>query len=394
MIRLILCILIISAVGNNAEGIQAAKPLDGSQEIKKRKETINTINNKLEEHVKKKEKEEKKEKSIISELERIEKTIDSLENDIKLYDNKLKKTAKEISVTQVELNDAVIRLIEIQIRLQKRVRTIYKQGRVSFSELLLTSKNFSDFVDKFEYMKGIAENDRILKNMVEVEKNKIEDKKRLLEEKKKMYSGIKKSTEIKRNELIVEKKKRKDLLVKVRKQKTLYEKAIAELQEARHQLQELLNKLERKAKLAEDIGRLDKLNFANNKGRLPWPVEGRVLTKFGNYKHPKFNAVIFNSGIEIKANLGEPVISVASGVVIYADWFKGFGKMIIIDNGGGFYTVYGHLSAIDVATEDKIKIGSVIGKVGDTGSLGGSSLYFEIRRSGKSIDPLEWLIEK
>ena len=376
----LLCVLII-----------IVSSADKDTEIKKRKEALNNIDNKLEEHVKKKVGEEQKEKSIISQLETMEKTIESLENDIKLYDEKLRKTAEEINITQIELNNAIVRLTEVQVRLSKRVRTIYKKGKVSFWELLLTSKNFSDFVDKFEYMRNIAQMDVKLKNTVEIEKNRIEDKKKQLENKKRRYAEIKKTTETKRSALIAEKKKRKELLSRVRKQKALYEEAIRELQDARHQFQELLNRLEKKVRLAEEISRLDKSHFEKNKGRLPWPVEGKVTSFFGSYKHPKFNAVVFNSGIEIKANIGEPVISVANGVVIYADWFKGFGKMVIIDNGGGFYTVYGHLSIIDAATGEKAPIGSVIGKVGDTGSLGGASLYFEIRKSGKSIDPLDWL---
>ena len=99
----------------------------------------------------------------------------------------------------------------------------------------------------------------------------------------------------------------------------------------------------------------------------------------------------FNRGIEIAAPEGKDIVAVAEGSVIYADWFKGYGRLIILDHGGGYFTLYAHASEVLIRPGESVSRGQVIGKVGDTGSLEGPQLYFELRHKGKPQDPLAWL---
>ena len=121
------------------------------------------------------------------------------------------------------------------------------------------------------------------------------------------------------------------------------------------------------------------------------PVKGRVVSFFGPYKNRKFNVLNFNSGIEIKADRGEPVRSVRAGRVLFAGWFKSYGNMIIIDHGSHYYTLYAHAQELFRAKGDHVETGEVIATVGDSASLNGTNLYFEVRRRGKPMDPLAWL---
>jgi septal ring factor EnvC (AmiA/AmiB activator) len=132
----------------------------------------------------------------------------------------------------------------------------------------------------------------------------------------------------------------------------------------------------------------------HDKSRLPWPLEGPVLTRFGMQRHPQFGTMVYRRGIEIQAQEGESVRAVRDGQVAYADWYKGYGKLMILDHGNGFYTLYGNLSRIDLNRGAQAVRGQVIGLSGDTGSLKGSKLYFEIRRNGEAQDPLLWLAKK
>ena len=130
------------------------------------------------------------------------------------------------------------------------------------------------------------------------------------------------------------------------------------------------------------------------KRRLPWPINGKVIVPFGKYKDPKFNITVFKNGIEIKAKEGYRPKAVAGGQVVFADWFKGYGQLLIINHGGGYHSLYGNLNEIFHETGDIIKQGTSIGKTGKSELLNVPSLYFEIRYKGKPVNPMKWLKRK
>ena len=121
------------------------------------------------------------------------------------------------------------------------------------------------------------------------------------------------------------------------------------------------------------------------------PVEGKIVNLFGPFKNPKYNITNFRSGIDIKADNGEPIRAVYSGEILYSSWFKGYGNMIIIDHGKNYYTVYAHVEEAFKAKGDVVETGEVIATVGDTGSMEGSRLYFEVRHHENPMDPLQWI---
>jgi murein DD-endopeptidase MepM/ murein hydrolase activator NlpD len=108
-------------------------------------------------------------------------------------------------------------------------------------------------------------------------------------------------------------------------------------------------------------------------------------------KIEKFKVTHFQSGINIKADRGEPIRAVYSGQTLFSSWFKGFGNMIIIDHGDHYYTVYAHLEEQFKSKGDPVEAGEVIATVGDTGSLTGAGLHFEVRHHGKPMNPLGWI---
>jgi murein DD-endopeptidase MepM/ murein hydrolase activator NlpD len=131
--------------------------------------------------------------------------------------------------------------------------------------------------------------------------------------------------------------------------------------------------------------------FAALKGLLMMPVKGKIVSFFGHYKDEKFKVTHFQSGINIKADRGEPIRAVYSGQTLFSSWFKGFGNMIIIDHGDHYYTVYAHLEEQFKSKGDPVEAGEVIATVGDTGSLTGAGLHFEVRHHGKPMNPLGWI---
>ncbi len=133
--------------------------------------------------------------------------------------------------------------------------------------------------------------------------------------------------------------------------------------------------------------------FAARKGKLPRPAHGPIAVGFGKVINPKFNTVTVQNGLDIEAPAGDPVLAVAPGRVVHAGWFKGYGSLVIVDHGGGYHTLVAHLAAMHTAQGEDVEAGSMLGTVGDSGSLKGAYLYFELREKGKPVDPKPWLAE-
>jgi septal ring factor EnvC (AmiA/AmiB activator) len=131
--------------------------------------------------------------------------------------------------------------------------------------------------------------------------------------------------------------------------------------------------------------------FAALRGRLAWPADGRVVAEYGAQVHPRFGTKTFRNGIDIDVAEGTTITAVAAGNVLYTGWFRGYGNLIIVDHGGEYFTLYAHAANITVHEGDEVKLGQVIGTVGDTGSLQGPRLYFEVRHAGRPQDPAHWL---
>jgi septal ring factor EnvC (AmiA/AmiB activator) len=125
------------------------------------------------------------------------------------------------------------------------------------------------------------------------------------------------------------------------------------------------------------------------KGELPWPAPGRVRGSFGKHKHPKFDTYTVQNGIDLDAPADTPVRAVHEGTVVFADRFRGYGLMVILEH-GRHHTLYAHLAEAAVQPGQKLAAGTVVGTIGSTG-LEGAGLYFELRTDGKPEDPLGWL---
>jgi septal ring factor EnvC (AmiA/AmiB activator) len=132
-------------------------------------------------------------------------------------------------------------------------------------------------------------------------------------------------------------------------------------------------------------------SFDAHKGLLNWPVRGKIVTSFGQSRDEKYDVTTFQSGINIQAARGEPVHAVSEGDTIYSGWFKSFGNMLIVDHGDHYYTVYAHLEEVFKVKGDRVEKDEVIATLGDSGSLIGPALHFEVRHHGKPVDPLQWI---
>jgi len=125
-------------------------------------------------------------------------------------------------------------------------------------------------------------------------------------------------------------------------------------------------------------------------GALPWPARGRVANRFGRETNSRFGTAVVRNGVEIAVTVGQRVHAVHEGTIAFADQFTGYGTLIIVEHGGGAFSLYGHLGAVQVGRGDRVEAGTPLGVSGRNPS-GNPSLYFELRIDGRPVDPLQWL---
>jgi septal ring factor EnvC (AmiA/AmiB activator) len=181
-------------------------------------------------------------------------------------------------------------------------------------------------------------------------------------------------------------RKKQEILQAVQQQKKVSHAALASLEKSARDLDQQIMALEKQNQAVPDPGA-----FFRQKGRLILPVPGKIISRFGIKQSGDYKSFTFQSGIDIRGEQGEPVRTVFRGNVIFAKWLKGYGNVVIIDHGDHYYTLYAHLQEMFRKKGDAVDTGDVIATLGDTGSLKGVRLHFELRHHGKPVDPLKWL---
>ncbi|HXX34832.1 MAG TPA: peptidoglycan DD-metalloendopeptidase family protein [Thermodesulfobacteriota bacterium] len=319
-----------------------------------------------------------KESSILGALHLLEVELYQREKELKRMETQLNQTQERLQQTKhqtVMLSKATDSTKE---ELHSRLIALYKMGRVPVEGLLLTSDSYPDLLRLDKYLRVIIDYDA---RLAETYRHQVLLKERYQEELmqdqiqwQRNISGI----EEKKGEITKVSEEKRALLKSIQDQKVVYQKVLSELEDRAKELQSLVAKLEREKSLLA----YGKSKHETLKGKLTPPVQGKVISMFKEKGQ---------NGIEIKAPMGAEIRAVLSGKVLYADWFKGFGNIVIIDHGGQTITVSGYCSELLKKPGDGVLQGEAIALIGSAGSLKGPCLYFEIRRHGKPQDPMEWL---
>ncbi len=355
----------------------------------------------------------RKEASLSRELARLDEDLRRKTQDLRGLEAKLSSSSQRIVKLSQEIASTEARLSRSRGLLKRRLRAIYKQGRFGYVRMLLSAEDFSAAGRRFKYLSAVAGQDQRLMRGYGVALGDLSQKRADLERYKAEVAEAKEKLAVTRGQIAEEHRRRRVLLASVQEEKAGHLAAIKELEKSAKDLQALIARLqseeERQRRASRTTSRRegprgeapgskaeipdlhDDGRFAQMKGKLPWPAAGPLASTFGRQEHPRFRTVTFNRGIEITAPEGRDIVAVADGTIIYADWFKGYGRLIILDHGGGYFTLYAHASEILVRAGENVSRGQAIGRVGDTGSLEGPQLYFELRHKGKPQDPLAWL---
>lgn len=358
--------------------LQASRKDQIEKDITQRKKDIGEIRKELSITRKKEREIRGKESSILGHLHSLESELYKKERELKQMEGQLAKIRERLRQTRDQITTLNAGLERTRGELHARLTALYKMGRTSPETLLLTSQSFPDLLRIDKYFRVILDSDALL---LQTFQDQVALKEQYHEELTKDQTQWERNiseVERKKSEIQGIRKEKQILLKSIQNQKVVYQKLIRELEERAKNLQALIQKLEKEKSLLS-YGKSKPDQF---KGKLSPPVHGKVLSLFKEKGQ---------NGIEIQAPMGAEIRAVLPGKVLYADWFKGFGNIVIIDHGDHVFTVLGYCSQLLKKEGEEVTQGEVVALVGSAGSLRGPSLYFEIRHQGKAQNPIDWI---
>lgn len=327
------------------------------------------------------------ENSIISQLDAFEVEYQMKSHEIELLDLRQQKTRSDIDTLNKQFKDLNDSLEKQRAHLSARLVEAYKLGRLNYLKLMLQAQSATDLLRTYQYVTFLARDDsRRLQEYRESMKEKESMQMRLEQEDRNM-AQLKIDLEQAHTDLVKSRQEKTRLLESVQTERSTHLSALNELKVAASQLQGFF--VRQSEPEVEEMA--SGVEIGKFKGALDWPLRGRIIRNFGMIKNPKFGTTTMCNGIEIETVEGAPVMAIYDGKVMFAEWFKGYGKSIILSHPGGIYTLYAHNSELAVQRGDSVQKGQMIAKAGSTGSLNGPSLYFEVREKDQPVNPLQWL---
>lgn len=333
---------------------------------------------------------QQRESSILNEIEGVNMRLDRIETELIKYRKDLKRTEAEISSVTSDIEKTKSVLEKQKEWLKRKLVVMHKLGYSGdMLVLLMSAEDVSQMMRIWKYLENITlYEQKVLGDYRDNLKRFNEKYERL----RVLKAELKTNTDrvnTKEKELSGERQSKVEILSSVRKEKSSHQRMIAELKEASKRLLDLIKKSS-KTDTYTGTGAV----FTRFRGKLPWPAEGKIAVPYGSQKDPEFSTPVFRNGVHIQTPENSEARSVYEGKVIFAEWLKGFGQLVIISHGNGYHTLYGNLSEIFSHVGDIIKGSQAIGRVGTSGILNAPGLYFEIRYKGKPLDPAQWLRQR
>lgn len=316
------------------------------------------------------------------------------ERAVRSLDQQLRSINDQVGETTSSLLAAEVEAIQKKSVLQQRLVDIYKRGPLYTSEVLLSAQSFGNLVARYKYLHLLAVRDRHLMNQVEGLRNTIRNQRRQLVQ---LQNGVTQNREQKAQEE-----------ARLRELEGLRAKSLVKVQADAKRTKVRLDQLVRsEARLNSTIANFEAARRrlvsrggaarapssirTSDLGRLDWPVDGTILYRFGRVINPNNTTTRWN-GMGIQSSAGTPVKAVANGTVVLNDVMGTYGQTIIVDHGGGDYSVYSSLAQSSLGKGGRVTKGQTVGTVGSNDPSLPPHLHFEIRRAGgPAVDPFEWL---
>jgi len=329
-------------------------------------------------------------KSVLGELQRMDLELALHRRQIILLGGELRRCRSDIEQATLGLKESRRRLESSRQELAARMRAMYRRGPLQFERVLLATGDPAEVVSAYRMASRASLSDQSRIGQFRARESELGEALRELEARKTTLTGLRAQEIARRGELEKVREQRSGMLSGLRKEASDQEGALAEMAETQKALERLVRVLSEGGKVGPEL----KVGFERFRGLLVWPVPGKVLVGFGAQRNERFETLVPHPGLDLSVSDGEPIRAVYEGVVAFSDWFKGYGNLIVLEHGDGYMSVYAHASDRLVSTGDHVSGGQVIARAGDTGSLDGPKLYFEIIKDGKPENPVGWLTRR
>ena len=358
---------------------------------------LSNIQQQLTNEANKKSEAEKTIGTVYEQLHAIQIELDTATAELKQVQADRIRLDQDITKTEEELKAAQERLQSREKVFYKRVRDIYINGRLSYLDVVVGSKDFSDFANRMEMLKRILQADMELINTIKTEREEIASKKAKLEADRAKVLELEKVAQEKQTIINQKKAERQAVLERAMNDRDTADRAYNELMASSASITAMLQQraAERAAAAAAASqgggGGGATTTWVQGTGQLAAPVNAPITSDFGWRIHPIYGTSRLHAGTDFGVDEGTPVHAADGGVVVEAGWISGYGYTVIIDHGNGMSTLYAHNSDVAVSPGQTVSKGQVVSYSGNTGGSTGPHLHFEVRINGEPTDPMGYL---
>lgn len=364
--------------------VAAARPavaVDRENELEGLREKIEQSRERVSGH-------EASERAILEELEAVDRRLSDVRRERDVAQRDVRAARARLDAVRPQLARARARLTATQDALAARAVALYRGGEIGPVRVLFAASSLRDLMARASALRLLVRHDAELVARSASERDALAaieaEASALVEQREEATVRLGRLV----SSLDRERREKNAILARVRRDRTSERRLLVELEQAAQALEATIRTLGSRA--TDESGGVPQ-GGGLRRGALVAPVDASIDQPFGRVVDPEFQTQTRRNGVDFAAEAGTPVRSVAGGVVRFAGWFRGYGRIVILDHGDGYHSVSGHLDEIGVRVDDVVVAGQPIGTVGETGSLAGPRLYFELRHRGAPIDPAPWL---
>ncbi|MDY6950700.1 MAG: peptidoglycan DD-metalloendopeptidase family protein [Thermodesulfobacteriota bacterium] len=358
------------------------------ERIQRKRTQKETVQERLSEAERKMEGLKADETLVVQDLERLNRQLHKSRAGQRETQAQLTEIEAQVKALTLEQASYLAQIRILEAYAVPRLVAFYKLGQLGIAPMLFSAQTFSQLWQRRESLERILKHDGDVWDTLQDRKRELNKVVRDLEAKRQTQQGLYQRGEEQAARIGRQRADRSKLLASIQADKDLTLAAIASLKERAKRLDETLHTLEKRPL---SLTRPGAKRFAQRKGALPRPVQGKILGAFGPFvQKGNYHIQGYRSGVTIQADIDTEVRAVSDGQVIYGGWFKGYGNIMIIDHGDHYYTLSAPLDEVFKHKGDAVLSGEAIGTYGDTVTLSGPGLYFEVRHHGKPLDPSLW----
>jgi len=328
-----------------------------------------------------------------SEARTAEDQLVAFDLELRLHTSELEMAGSVLGLVEAQRIDAELKIQQLEPeiarqkkRLSERLAALYRLGEVSYVRLFLSfdpSKNPLEAAGMLRYV--ITRDARTVEEFQENRRRLTVQQEELGRQQERVRKALA-LVEDRKRAMESTRQKQQVLLARLRSESTQSERELAGLEEKARRLERLLSLLyEKKGPTRTGVA------ITEYRGALPWPLQGKVVETFGTKRNPRFATLTASNGIRIEAEPGAEARAIFDGTVIYAEWFKGYGNLVILDHGNRVFSLYGNLRPTTFTAGRRIAAGEAVGVVAASETPEAGSLYFEIRENNSPADPAKWL---